>query len=329
MKKILAYSSIPILIALAVFLFFQKNKIEIGNQTGLLTPLPSKFTGNLKPGPLSGVNCENAGARPVAVMIPSDPEAMPLSGISEADMVFEMPVTDGGVTRMMAVFQCNQPKEIGSIRSSRVDFIPLALGLGAIYSHWGGEATALEELNSSVIDNIDGLKYDGTVYYRKSERPRPHNGFTSFKSLLNKAKELDYSLDNPIIGYKHDSKAVSKGDQSPPMIYADDFAVKWIYDSAKNTYKRQRVGIFETDFNNSKQVEAANVVIMNTSWLPVNKDYIRVSTTGSGQATIYKNGEAIAGTWEKSGDKGKLSFYDNIHKEIEFTPGPIWVEIKI
>src|SRR3990167_11243831 len=49
---------------------------------------------------LSGVRCANSDHRPLAVMVSSDPEARPLSGISQADMVFEMPVTPSGVTRM-------------------------------------------------------------------------------------------------------------------------------------------------------------------------------------------------------------------------------------
>jgi len=83
----------------------------------------------------------------------------------------------------------------------------------------------------------------------------------------------------------------------------------------------------EIDKNTNGQVEAKNVVIIKTTWSPINKDYIRVKTVGSGGLLVYKNGTVVTGTWEKKTDKDKLYFYDQNHKEIPFVPGSIWIEI--
>src|SRR3989344_5565067 len=128
---------------------------------------------------LTGLACDNYGKRPIAVMMASDPEARPLSGISQADIIIEMPVTPNGITRMMAIFQCEEPEEIGSIRSAREDFLTLADSFGALYAHWGGEAEALKKLNNGILDNINAMKYEGSVFYRKNSVPKPHNGFTT------------------------------------------------------------------------------------------------------------------------------------------------------
>ena len=85
----------------------------------------------------------------------------------------------------------------------------------------------------------------------------------------------------------------------------------------------------EVDANTNQAVLAKNVIILKTTWSPINKDYIRVKTIGRGEAMIYKNGEEIKGVWEKKGEKEKLFFYDQQGKEIEFIPGSIWVEIII
>lgn len=274
---------------------------------------------------IAGIECENYNARPVAVMISSDEEARPLSGIGEAEMVFEMPVVDTGFTRMMAVYQCNQPSEIGSVRSSRMDFVPLALGLNAIYAHFGGEREVLQELRSGIIDNIDGLRYDGEYYYRKKSIPRPHNAFTSSNLIAKISSQLGYKASGSVEYPQGDDK--SRGEISPPPVFAKDYQVVWTYNKSNNSYFRSRVNKPEIDKNTNKQVEAKNVIIMKTTWTPINKDYIRVTTVGSGEAVVYKNGEAVAGTWRKENDKAKLYFYDKKGKEIEFVPGPIWVEI--
>ncbi len=277
---------------------------------------------------LAGLPCEHGTERPLAVMMPSDPEARPLSAIGQADMVFEMPVTDGGVTRFMAVFQCNEPKEIGPIRSARVDYIPLVQGLNALYAHFGGEHTALSELDSGIVDNIDGLKYDGTVYHRVRTRPRPNNAYTNYQEVLAKAKDLAYRFDIPRVQYPHTEK-IATGTIAPPMSYQGDYATSWIFDPINNNYKRSRGGRAELDSLTNKQVAADTVVLMYTGWSPINKDYIRVTTVGTGKVTIYRDGTVINGTWEKKSNTAPLRFYDVIRKEIPFAPGLTWVQVII
>ena len=295
--------------------------IEISNKNG------EGKTQKMGTSSLAGIECENYDARPYAVMLSSDKEARPLSGVGKADMVFEMPVVENGFTRMMAVYQCNRPKELGSIRSSRLDFVPLALGLNAIYAHFGGEREVLEELNSGVIDNIDGLKYDGTIYYRKKSIPRPHNAFTNFDLLAEISSKLGYGLTDSKVSYPHSQDDKSKSEVQPPAVFNKDFEVIWKYNKETNSYSRSRTGKPEIDKNTDNQVQAKNVVIMKTVWSPINKDYIRVKTVGSGGLLVYKNGQVVSGTWEKKTEKDKLYFYDQNHKEIPLASGSIWVEI--
>jgi len=57
-----------------------------------------KVTENTGPvSPISGLSCENWNRRPVAVMQPSDLQARPAAGFSEADMVIEMPAYTSSV----------------------------------------------------------------------------------------------------------------------------------------------------------------------------------------------------------------------------------------
>lgn len=312
---------IAALIVVGILLSKIGNNIEISNKN------EEEKTKKMGISSLAGIECENYDARPYAVMMSSDKEARPLSGVGEAEMVFEMPVVENGFTRMMAVYQCNQPKELGSIRSSRLDFVPLALGLNAIYAHFGGEKEVLEELNSGIIDNIDGLKYDGTIYYRKRSILRPHNAFTNFDLLVQAVSDLGYKAIGANVDYLHDKESDSKGTAEPPAIFSKEFEVNWKYDKENNSYLRSRAGKPEMDKNSGKQVQTKNVVIMKTIWSPINKDYIRVKTVGSGGLLVYKNGTVVTGTWEKKNDKDKLFFYDQNHKEIKFAPGSVWVEI--
>jgi hypothetical protein len=281
---------------------------------------------------IGGLECTNATQRPFAVMLSSDPETRPLSGVGQADMVFEMPVTPNGVTRMMAVFQCDLPTEIGSIRSARADFIPLAAGLKVIYGHWGGEHGALDDLNKGVLDNIDALKYEGIYYFRKAGIPKPHNGFTSIAKLIEGATKLKYSLENSFEGYPHSdkkpSRSVSNIADTININYPGSFKVTWKYDPTSNTYKRFRGNTPEIDRNTNQQVQADVVIDMKTTSSLLRDQYINVRTTGVGEGVVYQNGVLANVTWKKDSTTldSKLYFLEN-DKEIKFKPGKIWVEV--
>ncbi|PJE51162.1 MAG: hypothetical protein COV29_02720 [Candidatus Yanofskybacteria bacterium CG10_big_fil_rev_8_21_14_0_10_36_16] len=311
------------IIALAVFLFviFSSRDISILPQNN------SDLEGFYSQSALAGIECDNAERRPIAVMIAMDPEARPLSGLSNADMVFEMIVAPSGITRLMAVFQCEIPKEIGSIRSSRLDFIPLVQGLDAIYIHWGGEKQALEHLNNGATDNIDALKYESTYFFRKKSVPRPHNGFISEELLSEAIEDFEYETKGSKTKYKHALEGENKGITDPPPLYGGNYEVRWKYNPNENIYLRARAGEEEIDLLTGEQVEAKNVVVMFTDYSPVDKDYIRVKTTGSGKAVIYQNGIKIEGQWSKEKSTDGLHFYDNSGADANFVSGPIWVEI--
>lgn len=266
--------------------------------------------------------------RPVAVMLSSDKEARPLSGIADADFVFEMPVTNNGITRMMAVYECNQPKELGSIRSSRLDFIPIVKGLGAIYAHWGGEKQALQQLNAGVVNNIDGLKYEGSLYYRKDGKyGAPHNGFISFDAIEKGIKKLGYSEAPTAHSYDFSRNDKSQSDIQPPQFYKDSLRVDWKYDATQNAYTRSRGGNSEYDALAKRNVVAKNVIAMKAKWSEISKDYIRVYTVGSGPMKLYANGAVVSGTWKKETESSPLVFLDSENKQMSLVSGSTWVEI--
>ena len=184
-------------------------------------------------------------------MLASDPAARPLSGISQADISVEMPVTPDGVTRIMSIFQCNKPNEIGSVRSARVDFLPLVASFGAIYAHWGGEHGALDQLDKGILDNLDALKNKYDEYFRKKGVKAPHNGFTSYDLLENGAKKYNYSLVDSFSGYLRKNgeqrKNISQLVSEITVDYSLPYNILWRYDDSTNSYKRFRGGLPEVE----------------------------------------------------------------------------------
>jgi hypothetical protein len=311
--------------------------------TATPTPLPKN--------PITGEECANALRRPMAVMLSGDAIARPLSGISEADMVFEMPVITGSITRFMAVFICRDPIEIGSVRSARHDFVYLAKSLDAMYAHWGGSHFALDLLKQHTVDNIDALPNPTGAYWRKDSAPAPHNGFTSMTRLLKAAKFLQYRLEGKAPAYPHvgdeaatvsSSVATSVKAQAGKTIsstsvpansfdigYAGEFRVRYEYDASKQAYLRLRGGIAERDKNSGSSIYVKNVVVMRAESKQIEGQYNDVTLEGEGEAVLYRGGVEFMGKWsrEKNNPSAKLTFLDMDNNEMKFDKGNIWVEI--
>src|SRR3989338_10202057 len=188
LNQLLYFAGGLALILAGIFFFWWNKEIVISKEND---NVEATITNSI-----SGVDCERSKERPIAVMLAGDLETRPLSGVSQADIVFEMPVAPNGITRYMAVYQCEEPEEIGSVRSAREDFIPLAAAMKAVYAHWGGEHGALTKLNNKILDNIDAMKYETTAFFRKKTIPMPHNGFTDLDLIKKKSEDLSYGLVN-------------------------------------------------------------------------------------------------------------------------------------
>ena len=80
------------------------------------TPTPLPYTN-----PLSGEGMAEdiSSLRPWAIMINNIQQALPQCGVSDAEIICEIPA-EGGVTRMMAIFtDISDVEKIGSLRSIR------------------------------------------------------------------------------------------------------------------------------------------------------------------------------------------------------------------
>jgi hypothetical protein len=293
--------------------------------------------------PFTSLPCANWNRRPIAVMEAADLSVRPDSGFSDADLVLEMPAITASITRLMGVYVCNDPPEVGSIRSTRHDYIALAAGWDAILVHWGGSHFAGDILNKGVIDNLDLNGSFGNKAsecgFRKAGIPAPDNGFAKFEKLLECAKTRSYRMENKFSGYPHQEEAPL--DQRPKgghlrVGFAGPYAVDYDYDRTTNSYLRSWNKVADKDANNDKRLAPKNVAVLIASSEQIEGQYNNVQigdpqfdSVSEGDAFYYFNGKEIKGRWKKDKSKwaSKLFMYDESGQEVKFVPGQIWVEI--
>lgn len=107
-----------------------------------------------------------------------------------------------------------------------------------------------------------------------------------------------------------------------------DYDVKWKYDSVSNSFLRFTGNKEHLDHNTKTQLAVKNVVIQFVKEKgPVDKEgHMFYTTTGTGEALVFQNGEVIEGTWKKKDQFARTIFYDEQDNEVEFVRGEIWIE---
>lgn len=284
---------------------------------------------------------EDSKTRPYAVMINNHNTARKYhSGLQDAYIVYEM-IVEGGITRMMALFKDQTTEKIGSIRSARHYFLDYALENDAIYVHWGWSPQAQSDIKSLSINNINGLTYEGTYFFRdKSLRvSSEHTGFTSIEKLdqareklnyrtnLKKDILLNYSVDNIDLSNKEDAIVATNID----IPYSTSLKTSYVYDSENKVYKRFVNGVEHVDYVTKKQYTTKNIItykLPNSTISGDQKGRQDVDTVGSGEGYYITNGYAIPITWEKESRSSQTVYKYSNGKEIDVNDGNTYIQIQ-
>lgn len=229
--------------------------------------------------PLTGLPMDPArvNLRPVAVMLNNVKKAQPQLGVSQADMIYEAPA-EGGVTRMMAVYQSmDGVGNLGSIRSTRPYYLEIALGHDALLVHAGASFEAYRNIPAWGVDNMDGVRGSGdaAIFWRDADR-RKTMGYEH--SMLTSGANVQEYLDKGRYRTEHTEEYIwsqQYADEAAPVdgMTAERVDIKYSsyktgvfqYDSNGGTYLVSQYGGPYADGNNGAQVRVKNLLILKTT----------------------------------------------------------------
>lgn len=286
----------------------------------VLTTAP--FTGMQGDGPYD--------RRAVMAVINNHPAARPQTGLVEADMVFEL-IAEYNITRFLALYQSQFPVNIGPVRSARDYFVELADAYDAFFVAHGYSPEAKQLLDSGVVDHINGMQYDGTLFKRSLDRVAPHNSYITYENV-ELAMEMtgastNYSMKAPYT-FSAQGSNDKLGEQaaSIEVTYGDPlFTSTYAYDAESQLYGRSSGGIATADKETSQLIEVANVLVIETAHDTIDaKGRQEIDLTSGGQALLFREGTVQEITWRS--ENGMLvPVVENAIAEL--TQGKTWVHI--
>jgi hypothetical protein len=372
-KKIVIALGIVVylLSAFASFQYFSANGV---NLSGYEAPVYDE-EGNVvdtgpktEPCPLNGQKYSKTARsrwekrRPLGIMVQNNIEARPQSGVSSADVIHEV-VAEGGITRFLAMYYCQEPEIVGSVRSARIYFIKLlqAYGANPLYGHVGGANTPgpadalgeIQDLDWYAYNDMDQFAVPFPNYWRDYDRlpgrATEHTVYTNTQLLwkfaaenrgLTNVDEAGDAWDANFEPYKFadDAKEGDRG-KTTKINYGfwddslgSDYTVQWNYDATTNSYLRTNGGEPHIDKNTEKQLASKNVIVVLADESVADDGYeggqhMLYEVIGSGDAYIFQNGQAYKGEWQKDEEESMMRFYNEDGEEIEMVRGQIWISV--
>lgn len=273
---------------------------------------------------------EEIEMRPVLATINNHPDARPQSGLTSADVVYEM-LAEGDVTRFLALYQTELPESIGPIRSARSYFVDIAGGLDAFYLAHGYSPEAKSMLERRVVDHINGMQYDGVYFIRSKERKAPHNSYISADNVVAGAEKVGASLlYNKKVAYsfydEQENVKIGVATNEVEVTYGNNglFNSRYVYDAQANRYTRFSANVETVDYETGEPLALANVLFFEMPHRIVDSVGRRdIDITRGGNAYLFQAGMMREVTWKN--EDGFLAVMEQDGTDALLVPGQTWI----
>lgn len=260
--------------------------------------------------------------QPVAVLL-DNVGGYPQHGLREASMIVEMPV-EGGLTRLMPIYDRNDPARVGPVRSARDYFVELAQRSEAVLVHDGGSPGALIAIGDAQVPTLNAYNR-GELFARAGERGAPYNLYSVGTDLRGAVTKLlpgaSRTVTSTVYSPDDDAALVDEVNVKYSGAYESGFA----FDARLGVYRWVRDGdLASHPDGQSVLMDAVLVGEITARVIPgdtAGRLYIPVD---GGDATLYLQGKAVRGSWEAPSGVG-LRFRTEGGELVDLAPFRTWV----
>jgi len=280
---------------------------------------------------LTGEETEEVPDRPaLLIKVSNSPEARPHTGLESADIVFEE-LTEGGITRFLAVFHSELPEVVGPIRSARPVDIQLLSGFGRPGFAYSGardevRAPLAEAPAATITEGAPGFFRDDGTY--ASHPFAPHDLFIETDPALEAVIDGGaFSLTD--LGWVFDPEPPAGGEAGGgaelEVAMSPSFRTGWTYDEVEGLYRRLQNGE-PSLVTGPDRIGAANVVVLAVRHFTGDSGYPETDVLGEGEALVLRDGRRYPARWSKpTATDPLLVLAADGNETFPLRPGSTWI----
>ncbi len=300
--------------------------------------------------PFTGLAATDVVMTPIVMVLDNAEDAYPHWGVSQADILFQVPNAGSGATKLLALFAGSYPEQAGPVRSGRASMLPAARFFDAAFAFAGPPSGVSGARNVDLLALMLrwGLTGNHKVYnllasYDFSERLNGQgvalsHSLSCHVNAIHEnmvAKDVPFEIrsflftDDPRedgeaatnIRILHRGENASSGSNSASRSVFN-------YDKAAGAYTRTNSSGLYTDRDTGEIITFANVIVLRVAFGWENGHvYLKDHMTGSGSAEIFQNGRYVRGAWSRSSDGSRLVLTDADGSELRLQRGKSFIVI--
>ena len=271
----------------------------------------------------------------VACKIDNSDAARPQLGLNRTDVVFDEMV-EGGLTRLVGIWQSDLPDAIGPVRSIRPMDPDILSAFGGIVCYSGGQAVFTNMMKNTNVFNASETSEQGNgTFSRTTSREAPHNVIVNVLKLSSDHPEI--AAPPAQFNFAADLATATAAAKGQPVtdfsVYFPAALAKWTPSADGKQWLRTQDGKVHTDAADGSQLHATNVVVMQVDvdhsfkdprYGNVPKDVV----IGIGKAYIFTAGKMVEAVWTKPSRQTSISLALADGTPVTLAPGNTWVELQ-
>ncbi len=258
--------------------------------------------------------------RPMAVVV-DNLRGYPQHGLAPASQVHELPV-EGGLSRLLLVFDRTDPEQVGPVRSARDYMVELSRSMDAVMVHDGGSPGALAAITATNAATLNSFSR-GELFSR-GDGSAPYNLFAGGNALRAAVNRLDIARGRTVAGVIYRPDAVSDDVSEVRVRFGGTYETAFRYEPGVNAYRWVRNGAAASDASGQAVLLDA-VLVASIEARPIPNDaegrlYIPLR---EGPATLFLRGKAVTGVWSLRSGQGVQ--FATAEGGVDLTPFKLWV----
>lgn len=280
----------------------------------------------------TGLKVDAQATKAIAVMIGNTTAARPQSGLSQADVVYEIRV-EGGILRLMAIFSSQFPEKVGPIRSARIPFVQKVSEWGIGIAHFGAAGTGLGDAQSLLVKTKPVMRYDGVkaindeFFFRSTDRKAPHNAYIRLNEAVNKAPLMTLK---PMFQFDYDYPVGGSDTRNFDISFDEDYVINYTYDPYTLKYTRSINRVVQVDANNDQTIQVKNVIVQYVTHRVVEaQGYVLVDFTAAGECHFFIQGKHVIGTWKYNPETKMTDYFDEVGNPMKIKAGNTWITVAL
>lgn len=292
----------------------------------------------------TGLPASGEAYTPILSVLDNAEAAYPHWGVSQADIIFQIPNAGSGATKLLALFADHYPENAGGARSARASMIPIAMAWDAAFAYAGTPGISVKNSSPDEVMNRFGMVKESLVFntfrgyaHRRDDLKKPHNASVHIleihEKLLSEGNTFEQRpflfTDEPRTeGVTADTiKVIHRGDDKKSRSNPASNAT-FTYDADSAGYIRTNSSGDYSDRDTGETLTFSNVIVLRIKfrW---NKNYVYLNDhlVGSGVAEIFQNGKYVRGAWYRASQEDRIVFVGPDGEELAMQRGKSFIVV--